>query len=132
MKSKVQFGSEPPRELNPDAAARFTQALAFHQAGRLNEAARLYQDILQESPQHFDALHMLGVIAYQRGDHAAALPLIDQALAINPHAPSAHNNRGVVLAEMQRREEAIASYEAAIALAPDYVDAVINRGNALK
>jgi protein O-GlcNAc transferase len=132
MTNKAQFGSEHAREPAPDTAALFTRALSFHQAGLLSEAERLYHDIAQVDPQHADALHMLGVLAYRRGDHVTALSLIDQALSINPHAAAAHNNRGVVLAEIKRLKEAVASYERAIALAPDYVDAVVNRGNALK
>jgi len=115
-----------------DRAALLRQALAYHQAGLLSEAEGVYCRILQSEPDHFDSLHMLGVIAYQRGSHPAALERLGRALAIDPRAAPAHNNRGVVLAALTRLEEAIASYDRAIALAPGYVDAFINRGNALK
>jgi predicted O-linked N-acetylglucosamine transferase (SPINDLY family) len=75
---------------------------------------------------------MLGVIDYQRGDHASALRRIDHALNVDPRSASAYNNRGVVLAELGRLADAVASYDKAIAFAPGYVDAVVNRGNALK
>ena len=45
---------------------RLRQALALHRAGQLSQACRVYQEILGEQPQHYDALHLLGVIACQR------------------------------------------------------------------
>jgi len=118
--------------LQASAATLWNKALAYHQAGWLSEAEELYGKLLQQCPEHFDGLHMLGVIAHQRGEHAAALRRIDHALTIDPGAAQAHNNRGVVLAELKRLEEALASYNTAIALAPGYVDAIVNRANALR
>ena len=44
---------------------------------------------------------------------------------------AAHSNHGIVLAALERNEEALASYERALALKPDYAEALYNRGNAL-
>ena len=41
------------------------------------------------------------------------------------------NNRGNALRELKRFDEALASYDKALALKPDYAEALINRGNAL-
>ena len=46
-------------------------ALADHQAGRLNEAEQLYRQVLRLDPEYADALHFLGVLSHQRGNHAA-------------------------------------------------------------
>jgi hypothetical protein len=51
-----------------DGAGRidmFRQALMLHQQSRLDEARTLYQQTLRFEPRHFQALHMLGVIALQ-------------------------------------------------------------------
>ena len=66
--------------------SRFTSipALVFHQAGRLSEAEGMYRQLLKDQPNHFDALHLLGVIHHQRGHHAEAVRHIDAALTINP------------------------------------------------
>jgi tetratricopeptide (TPR) repeat protein len=141
MSDETRFGAPPLSPASPgahhlneqpaDAAALFAQALAHHQAGRLSEAEQLYRRLLQADPEHFDGQHLLGVIEYQKGDPEAALRRIDHALTIDPRAAAAHNNRGVVLAELKRFKDAIASYDQAIACAPGHVDAFINRGNAL-
>jgi hypothetical protein len=44
-----------------------SDGLAHHQAGSLAEAEVYYRQILAATPGHADALHLLGVIDYQRG-----------------------------------------------------------------
>src|SRR5664279_4540647 len=118
--------------MSPELASAFSQALALHQAGRLADAEKMYRIILKAQPDHFDSLHLLGVIFHQRGDHAEAVRQIDVALKINPKMVSAYSNRGVALGELKRFEEALASYDKALALKPDYAEAFNNRGNALR
>ena len=48
------------------------QALAHHQAGRLLQAEAIYRRILKAQPDDADALHLLGVVAHQRGEHEEA------------------------------------------------------------
>ena len=54
------------------------------------------------------------------------------ALRINPKNASAQNNRGVSLQALKRLDEALASYDKALALQPDYAEAFYNRGNVLR
>jgi protein O-GlcNAc transferase len=133
-----RFGRQPQKPLqnvlptrSPTLGSTFSQTLALHQAGRLAEAEQNYLQILKAQPNQFDCLHLLGVIFYQRGNHAEAVRQIDIALKINPKVASAHNNRGNALKELKRFDEALASYDKALALKPDYAEAFYNRGNAL-
>jgi Flp pilus assembly protein TadD len=48
------------------------QALTHHQAGRLDQAEAAYWEILTHEPENPDALHLLGVLCHQRGDHEKA------------------------------------------------------------
>src|SRR5664279_3150979 len=48
--------------MSPELASAFSQALALHQAGRLADAEKMYRIILKAQPDHFDSLHLLGVI----------------------------------------------------------------------
>jgi len=122
----------PGRTESPNFAALLTEALRLHQTGRLADAERLYRRILVTQPDHFDCLHLLGVVFHQRGDHAQAVHHIDLALKKSPDNVFALNNRGNALKELRRFEEALASYDRALALQPDYADGYYNRGNALK
>jgi tetratricopeptide (TPR) repeat protein len=110
----------------------FNQGIAFHRAGMLPEAEQLYRRVLLAYPQHFDSVHLLGVIDYQRGAYAEAIRQIDVALTINPNVGDAYNNRGNALKKLGRFEEALASYDRAIALKPDDAASFNNRGSVLK
>ena len=112
--------------------ALYDQALSLHQSGRLAEAEPLYRQVLAAEPRHFDGLHLLGVIHYQKGEYPEAVRRIDAALKINPNAAAAHNNRGSALKDLGQAKEALASYERAIALKADYAEAFYNRGNVLR
>ena len=58
--------------------------LAAHKEGKLQEAERLYNAILQAQPAHADANHNLGVIAVSVNKADVALPLFKTALKANP------------------------------------------------
>jgi predicted O-linked N-acetylglucosamine transferase (SPINDLY family) len=111
--------------------AGFQQAVNLHQRGMLAEAEAAYREILRVSPGHFDATHLLGVIALQTRRPEQAVTLIGQALTMNPGYADAHYNLANAFGQLQRHEEALASYNRAIALRPDHVDSLSNRGNLL-
>jgi tetratricopeptide (TPR) repeat protein len=113
-----------------DRSAAFADGLANHRAGRLADAERRYRTILADEPGHADSLHMLGVLAHQRGDHATAASLIGRAIAIDGANAEYHANLGVVLAKRDSKAAA-ESYRRAIALDPDSAEIHFNLGNAL-
>jgi len=115
----------------PSLVQLMAQAQALHQAGRLAQAEPVYREVLRRSPRHADALHGLGMLAFQAGHPQAASDLIGQALAVDPQDASAHGNLGYALHTLGRHDEALASFERALALQPDLVEALNNRGNTL-
>ncbi|MET0983426.1 MAG: tetratricopeptide repeat protein [Telluria sp.] len=117
---------------NSQVATLLKEAVALHQAGRLEAAQAGYRQVLALAPGQFDALHLLGVIARQQGDAATAVDLIAQALRINPAQATAHCNLGAALQDLGRTGEALASYDRALALNSNYAMAHYNRGNALR
>ena len=112
--------------------AQLQEAVTLHQQGRLLEAKAIYEGILQGNPRHFDALHMLGVVAYQTKNHQLAAELIGKAIAINPNIAVAYYNRGNALLELKQLEGALASFDRAIELKPDYTGSYNNRGLVLQ
>ncbi len=116
-----------------DAIARtFETGVAHHQAGRLEAAERAYSEVLRRVPEHAASLHMLGLLALQRRDAAAALVLFDRALAAGEGGAGIHLNRGSALRALARRAEALESYDLALSIDPRLVGAHVNRGNVLR
>ena len=97
----------------------FEAGLEHHRAGRLSEADAIYCALIAVDPDHIDALHFAGVIAYQRGQHAQAAALIEAALERNPANAPAQNNLGNALAAQGLMERAVACYREAVRLSID-------------
>lgn len=106
----------------------FAQAFAYHQKNELDLASLLYQQVLQLRPDHFDALHMLGVIAAHRGDYIRAVDIFGQALQFNAQTAEVFSNYGVALGGLKQYRQALESYNRAIALQPGFSEAYCNRG----
>ena len=112
-----------------DVACR--EGLAHHQAGQLEAARERYQQVLAADPNHFGALHLLGVYCIQTGQLEAAAELIRQAASIRADVPDAFGNLANALNALGRHEEAATAAERAIALNPNFLAAHANRGDAL-
>ena len=104
----------------------FSHALKSHQQGQLGEAAKGYQMILNVQPQHSEALHYSGLIAFQRGDTKLACELIERAIIRNAHSALYHFNLAVILQASDQLQPAISHYDRAIKLQQAYSEAYEN------
>src|SRR5438132_3762404 len=86
--------STPTTSSGSDASKLMQQALVFHKQGDLDEAARLYQTIVEMDASHFEARHMLGAIMLQRGRVDEAIVLISDALQSRPDSFHALRDAG--------------------------------------
>lgn len=118
-------------QTNLISPATLAQAMAHHQAGRLDEAARLYGQVLTAEPANPDALHLLGVIAQQRGDCQTSITLIEQAIGLRPNAHY-HCNLANALTGVGRHQDAVQACHRALALDPGLAMAQSNLGVALR
>jgi predicted O-linked N-acetylglucosamine transferase (SPINDLY family) len=122
-----------PGETHPSSLPDLLErAVAWHRAGDFATATRLYLEILQREPRHFEALHQLGVARAQAGDAAAAVRHLTAAIAVNPQSAEAHVHLAHARMATGETEAALASYDQALALRPQYPEALYSRGNALQ
>jgi len=76
---------------------RLHTALSLHQAGKLEQAAKLYRQILRSDPNNHQALHYLGVIEASGGNFAEAKSLIARSLQHQPaNIPFLENYAGIL------------------------------------
>lgn len=108
------------------------QAVSLHQAGRLGDAAKLYETILTEMPHQFDAAHLLGVIALQTGHLKDAQRVILAALQLKPDDAPAHSNLSAAFLRDNQLNDALKHAQIAATLSPDSVDSLINLGTILR
>lgn len=113
------------------SAPAIEAGLAHQQAGRFDEAEAVYRRILAVRPDDADARHLMGLVAYHRGDHAAAVDWIMSALEKRA-SEIYYGNLGNALGARGMIAAAIESYRQALALKPDYVPAHNNLGNMLR
>ena len=131
MNSK-QNDRRPEKDPNQvDVERDLQRAIGFHQTGKLQQAELICQQILQIHPQHFTALHLLGVIAYQVENFEIAVDLIQQAVKVDPNQSSCFFSLGLTLKKQGRLGEAINAYYKVLEIEPKNADAYNNLGNIL-
>jgi protein O-GlcNAc transferase len=116
-------------QMTSDQAIRY--GLRQQNAGRLAEAESIYRQVLDDHPEHPDALHLLGMVACQSDRVEAAIPLLEQAVSLRPATFQFHYGLANALLNRGRLDEAIASYQRTIQLNPIFGAAYLRLGDAL-
>lgn len=80
-------------------------------------------EILRSQPRSPDALHLLGVLAYQANQQDEAIRLLGAAIKVHKHFPPMHGNLALARLAAGDFNGAKASARRALALKPAYADA---------
>ena len=120
----------------PGVSPKFSFAVAQHRAGNYRQAESIYCEVLARDPRgrdpnHADALHLLGLIASEAGQHDAAAALIVKAIRIRGPEPVFCANLGVALSRQGKLDEAVACYRQALHGAPNDAKTYARLGRAL-
>lgn len=116
--------------MNAGEANQFQQAVQLQRQGDVDAAQAIYRELIAEDPERHAALHMLGVAYLQRSDFAQAADLIGRAIRLDSSKAVYFNNHGAALHGLGKHVEALACFHRAVAIRPEYVDAVSNLGMA--
>ena len=100
-----------------------SQGVNHHMAGRHRKADAIYRQVIKAQPDNADAIHLLGVLARQMGQPAAAVDLIRRAISLDGRNPTYHANLGTALEASDRRDDAITAYRRALDIKADYPEA---------
>jgi tetratricopeptide (TPR) repeat protein len=107
-------------------------AIEMHQSGQLGAASQLYERVLASERENAEALHLLGVLYHQQGEHRRSVELIGQAVALRPSSYIYHANLAEVYRAQGDFERAAGSCRVALTIWPDYPEALCNLGAALQ
>lgn len=106
-------------------------ALAFHRAGQYAAAREIYQEIINVTPNDYNALHLRGVLELDDNNFVDAITLISKAIKLADSDPAAYNNLGGAYRGLNRLEEAEQCFLKAIHLDNDYAIAFNNLADIL-
>jgi protein O-GlcNAc transferase len=115
-----------------DINGKIHQALDYHGKGNLKLAEEMYHDVLKVRPDHFYALHYLGVLYMQLGNLDLAAQFIQKAVEINPSDSHAYYNLGIAYQNRGLLDNAETAYLKSAELDPLNADAYVNLGNIYK
>jgi predicted O-linked N-acetylglucosamine transferase (SPINDLY family) len=108
------------------AEALIRRGVELHRKGDLGGAESLYRKALEHSADNPDALHLLGMIAFQHGQHARARELISLACRGNPSQALFFFNLGRVDQDGGNLDSAIQAFTTATTLSPDFAEALLH------
>lgn len=105
-------------------------AVREFEQGNLAAAKELAEKILKWSPTEPRVLNLLAFVEDSLNNHDKALRLLDRLILLNPKHPEGYINRGNVLSNAGRFDEALASYRDGVALGgPFRANGLVNIGN---
>jgi tetratricopeptide (TPR) repeat protein len=107
------------------------KAVAAHQDGALAQADQFYRAVLTHDPGHFDALHLIGYLSFQRGRFAEALRFLAAAVRRNARSAEALSDLGIAQHAAENYAEALASQDAALVIEPGNATYINRRAAAL-
>jgi tetratricopeptide (TPR) repeat protein len=110
----------------------FIQGRELHKSGNFAKAEAAYIQVLKLIPTQPDALHLLGVAAFQQNRFEESERLIASAIRYSPKAALAYYNHGNALRKLARFDEAINSFTKAYELDPSDNASLENLGNIYK
>ncbi|MBT4932302.1 MAG: tetratricopeptide repeat protein [Rhodospirillaceae bacterium] len=120
-----------PKEMPQHLVVMLETAIDHQSAGRMNEAAALYQQVLQIDPANTFANHLFGVMHVHAGQAQTGVTLIETALKGDPENPEILNNLSSALIGAGRKDDALAAARRALEHKPDYPEALNTLGRLL-
>jgi tetratricopeptide (TPR) repeat protein len=115
----------------PQREVFLEKARTLDQAGLLPQARKAWRAILEVVPQNMEAAARLGRLAWEDGDHASAVSLLERAVSGDAPA-SVWFDLGLARQDLRDHDGAATAYRNAIERKPDHAEAALNLGIALQ
>lgn len=100
-----------------------------HKKGDLKYAYGAYHSVLQQSPNHPQALHYLGLIAQQTGNSDEAIRLIEKSIKKAPTDTRAYNHLAQIFLSKGKKEKAKKLLQDGLQYDSQHIDSLNNLAN---
>ncbi|MCB5185470.1 tetratricopeptide repeat protein [Methylobacillus gramineus] len=107
------------------------QAISLQRDQQLEEAIKLYRQILQQQAGHYQVWTLLSTAYLALNDYAQALECIGHTLELNPGQFDAYNIAGDALFLTGHYEEAAKAYSESLVRNPSQASTYVDMGNAM-
>ncbi|MBW1783334.1 MAG: tetratricopeptide repeat protein [Deltaproteobacteria bacterium] len=108
------------------------EAIRFHQSGQLQKSLDTCEQVCQQAPGNWEALHLLSVIYHQTGHTDRISDLIAETSSCKTKTDALFVSLGNLLKDLGHPDQALACYREALRLGPASCDLYYNIGNVLK
>ena len=112
----------------PTVADILSQGWDIHQAGRVDDALRVYQHVIEQVPRNPEAHVYLGIALFDKRRYQESIQSYQKAIGLKEEFPIAWNNLGNSLRMIGEVDQSDACFEKAHALDPSYLSVYKNRG----
>lgn len=112
----VAATSQGPESLPDAAREQVKTAKQYFDAKNYLEAEKVYQEIVDETPDNYFALSNLGAVQIEAGKLTAAEVALKKAIEINPGDAFAYTNLGIAYSRQGKFDEAIANLKKALSI----------------
>ncbi|MGH8280879.1 MAG: tetratricopeptide repeat protein, partial [Gammaproteobacteria bacterium] len=102
------------------------------QTGQLQQAAHIYARLLKQEPGNPDALNFFGTQALTAGQFSRSLDFFQRAISAHPDDAALHKNLGLAYRAQGALDLALAAFDAALKIKPDYPVALLQKSAVLE
>jgi predicted O-linked N-acetylglucosamine transferase (SPINDLY family) len=120
-------GGAPASVSSAPTSPKNQKALQLQAEGKLDEAEKIFLEVVASTPEDFVALYSLGVIASRRGDAEQACVWLSRAVQADPGNAIAHYAMATALQGMAMYEQALDAFDRALQIDPNYIEAYNNK-----
>lgn len=133
-KNKGDYILTPQPAVMPleDMDKKVADAFERHKANDFEHAQKVYREVLDQNPNHPQALHYMGLMAQQMGYADQAMKLIKRSVQLDNSDATAFDHLGRLYLRKEEYETAAKHSKIAVEREPDNVTFLNNYGNSLK
>lgn len=120
IQEAVGFTITENTNVSGDMRTEYEEAVRLLEQGQQQQGIQVMQEVILQAPDLVTPYIDLGIALYRAGDLEAAEQSLLKAKALNPEHPVVHNELGIIYRKTGRFADAKKSYEAALAIYPNY------------